>query len=165
MNVALQVVVSKVPSSFKEARNLVSKVWDVLVGDRTVTEDLEVKRIDLPEIAERALKVPLEFKDVEYVAWAAYIGIFEGVPKIREPKVILFKYPRKLEWERRKLRDNLIDRSVRMEKSASKQRGRSIATVRFYLASDNRATMTKLLLASLVEESAEKSNEDLRRRS
>ena len=47
--------------------------------------------LSLPDISDAPLNVRIRPENIEYLVYAAYMGVFEGRLKIREPKILVFR--------------------------------------------------------------------------
>ncbi|MHA1712007.1 MAG: hypothetical protein ACTSUS_08120 [Candidatus Freyarchaeota archaeon] len=64
---------------------------------------------ELPSLTDAPLSIPINWRNVEYSFFAAWMGVFDGILKIREPKVLVLRNANKMEELRSKLEDQLGD--------------------------------------------------------
>jgi tetratricopeptide (TPR) repeat protein len=103
MNIAIEVKLSELP---EKPMQFVDTLWKVIIDEKEVS-GVKLQRFNLPYIVEYELTIPFTTADIIYAVCGAYVGIINGIPNIREPKIIMFKYPKKLDWIREKLKKRL----------------------------------------------------------
>ena len=95
INVLLDITFNKTPKSKKDVKQIVKSVKNYL-ENRIVDKNIKIRKVNLPEICNAPLNVGIDSRFVEYVTYALYMGVFGGVLKIKEPKVLILRNPNKI---------------------------------------------------------------------
>jgi tetratricopeptide (TPR) repeat protein len=105
MNIAIEIELNELPD---KPKSFVDALWRAIMYEEEIN-GVKLRKFNLPYIVEYKLNIPFNTTDIIYAAGGIYVGIFDGIPKIREPKILLFKYSyfKKLDWIRRKLKGRL----------------------------------------------------------
>ncbi len=123
MNLLIDVAFTQTP---REKPGLIVKAIKSFIEGRRPEKVASLKRLTihpLPDVSDAPLNVWISPEDIEYLVYAAYMGIFEGRLKIREPKILIFRNINKVGEVINKTRRRLEDAYAQLRSIKVTNRG------------------------------------------
>jgi len=112
----VDIELAKVPKSGRDVMKLIDSIENVIDNFMDEGKDLElhseqiatIKVEKLPEAIQGVYEISIPSPEyIEYVISAAYVGVFNGVFKVKEPKLVTVRDPNKLDRVAKQLVNNL----------------------------------------------------------
>ena len=122
VNTLIDIIFTKTPS---EKPDTIIRVIEKYIekGQLEKVGSLEQIMVSpLPSISDAPLDIRISTENIEYLVYAAYIGVFEGRMKIRDPKIVVFRNISKV--------NEVIKKLERRPRDAYEQLGRVEASSR-----------------------------------
>jgi len=108
INAIVDVTLLRTPKDEKSIKEVAKAVKKAIELGRIVKNDyVHVYVQNLPELIEWIAPVQIsvpEPENIEFILSTSYFGIFDGIPKIKNPKIIILRNPNKYEEIRRRLK-------------------------------------------------------------
>lgn len=106
----VDVTVKKVPRTNRDLEEIVKLIEKIIAGDiREASHEQAIIRTQkLPKIIENIYEISIpQPENVEFLASSSYVGVFNGVFKVKEPKIIIVRNPDKREKIEKQLLNEL----------------------------------------------------------
>ena len=108
INAIIDVTLLRTPKDEKSVEEVAKAVKKAIELGRVVKNDyIHVYVQNLPELIEWITPVQIsvpEPENIEFILSTSYFGIFDSIPKIKNPKIIILRNPNKYEEIRRRLK-------------------------------------------------------------
>ncbi len=110
VNALIDITLIRTPKEKRDIERVVKTVKKAVKEDTAVKDnDIYVDVQNLPELIEYVtpIQVPPNPENIEFLLSTSYFGVFDGTPKIKNPKIIILRNPNKYNEICKKLRKNL----------------------------------------------------------
>jgi len=123
VNALIDIIFAKTPSEKPDA---IIRVIEKYIEKSQLEKVSSLERVivsSLPSISDAPLDIRVSTENIEYLVYAAYMGIFEGKMKIRDPKIVVFRNINKINEVIKKLERRLRDAYEQLERVEASGRG------------------------------------------
>uniref|UniRef100_A0A7J3Z4S8 Tetratricopeptide repeat protein n=1 Tax=Ignisphaera aggregans TaxID=334771 RepID=A0A7J3Z4S8_9CREN len=123
VNALIDIIFAKTPSEKPDA---IIRVIEKYIEKSQLEKVGSLERVivsSLPSISDAPLDIRVSTENIEYLVYAAYIGVFEGKMKIRDPKIVVFRNINKINEVIKKLERRLRDAYEQLERVEASGRG------------------------------------------
>jgi len=121
----IDVLLTKPPTTGKQVKEIVDLIEETIVDgkDFTSREHVTIRIQKLPELIENIYQLSLSCPEtIEYLLTSSYVGIFNGILKVKEPKVLILRDLGKPERLKRHLLDRLSEAYNQLKDAGTKAR-------------------------------------------
>jgi Holliday junction resolvase len=106
VSAVIDIELFKKPKSVDDIVKVIEKAVDE--GKAVKSEEAYIQVTMLPELIEGVFRVSIpKYENIEYAVAAAHVGIFDGVLKVKEPKIVVIRDSNKPREVEKQLRDRL----------------------------------------------------------